>query len=613
MTGSNPDNAHLLFSRELLFQLLLEENPRRWRLRRVEQFTPNNLTSCESKVSYQFMLAHQLIEGVYHKLKKRQSNAGHTVPGLESHPLTRALTNTQPLRDIPLDIVLPLAFFPKRVLLNFSVHAQDGKALTLKNRFEGSALSTEVIKRFTELLQLDLTQAEALRLGEFSKETSRLTRSIVFMAPQDVSRRLKKCGIPVNGSRMYKKPKIEKFIKSSLSRFFVDDTSAENALTTLISTHGASIGEIMRLSRLIKEALSNSGYDGAEHGYHNPIINPFMASLDYYKLEISKNDDYEFLSGGDRLKLHEQIFPKLIEDCLTFLHYLYSFQVIGASTNDQAAVSHTFLKIYLFLNIFSQNYMAYVNTRIKADDEFLVKYEQTLTTTKQWRPFQRTYQNYKITLGDAQTTHIEVECKVPTELKQVRVSKPLRVLGEPIRVDEIFGYSSEFTEYHQHFYTTKTNTEIEDILIQKQLFRERPTASFFDMELWVKYRVESSIRLIYFFICTIAVLLGIFFPCFLKVGPKAGASLSAISLIPIGLGILALVARLRPQQVITADLLRPYVCTIIFIAYSVLTAALLWAGWSLSLLPPFLHEMVSSVILWLAGSSWIACLCSLLT
>ncbi len=573
-----------VFARELLYHLVIRGDFQAWRLRKVEKIAPKNLTSYESRVSYQFVIPSSFVYAAYNRIIELQQQTGQEFVGFDSHPLTIALSEGRPISTARLKIILPLCLLSKRVLLGFSVHDEDGKPLTLKTRFDGSMLTREILA----------TQLEIMDLKDFFDSAPRLLHSFAFIGPRDVARNLMRFKVPLRPKPPYARYRsaLAAFITNAIERYFVYDTQGDEALARLIHEEWERITEVISLSSCLINRLVQAGHRLWHHGFHNPLTNPLMACLDYYKLTIRDNPDYARLSPHDRLEFHRTTFHDFINECLNYVQRMNSLQ------------NEVFYDVYDLLFVFSEFYFAYVNVSINPDTEFLAKMEQTVQTVSRdkidrkllydpsywpralrWRPWRRIFtrhcQVYPLVLGDSQTTHVEIESRIPTELEQVRKKTRLEIEGATLRTEEIFGYSSDpegKAVTYQHFYTTKTVSEIRDILRRRQLYQPRPVAESIPIDLLVKFRAHRSILWTYRMTSVLAIALTlVFLRSFVDTGTSTGSWTELPRLIvPLALAIMSIVARLRPQQSITADVLKGHIfvilgCTFFVILFFVIS------------------------------------------
>lgn len=126
--------------REILSQALLTElfgaDPRSWRVRQVLQITPVSPETYRARTSLQFLLSRDLVANSWHRA------FGY----LSDSPVAPSLDEV--------DVILPLEFMPKYVLLDFSLHDQSGTPLSLLPSSQTSLISFGMVRKALDALDL---------------------------------------------------------------------------------------------------------------------------------------------------------------------------------------------------------------------------------------------------------------------------------------------------------------------------------------------------------------------------------------------------------------------------------------------------------------------------
>lgn len=533
-TVPQPQLAEVL-SKALVTEFFLAE-PRDWRRRQVLQISPLEPASYLARISFQFYLPRDLIN-------RARERAFHDIPQSQV---------TVPQDE--LEIILPIDYLPKYVLLNFSLEDQSGKPIPLLPSGESNELSLGIVEpAFAEVDThvRDGADTAAAFFREFKFVISALTsagqgetqsrlRSLHAFPEIDPSTAQYCCGMIA----FY-----EDVLKEFTGHPNLSPSLTDSIRQDFLQIHLA----IGHLTADAKKVLA------AGEGYHSPLLNPPLLIGSYLR--------YPKPVKSDDVAEHVGFF---LEECQGFLRAVAELQA------DQVR----FGWIMKLLSRLSRFYVAYTRMRVPIERHFLVKMEHVIPLQPEWwERFSGPWSEhrYPIRVGDSRSTHIEVTCEHPIELEQV--PKATRVLFEREeglldvllrrkrwRIHVLFGKSSHSTRYRQHFYTDKTPEEIR-AMVKAHGVRLTPEVMF-DFKLKIRYTVERAMKWGYRLISFIALLALIVFVRIYAPAELSGEEFRLVSLIPLLSGLLGAIASLRPQENIVAIRTRRHKVFVLMILFA---------------------------------------------
>jgi hypothetical protein len=278
---------------------------------------------------------------------------------------------------------------------------------------------------------------------------------------------------------------------------------------------------------------------GGPEGLHNPLLNPIVLVVDYFKRYHDNRGD----------------------PAATLVQFFAACEVFISKIDDLADDTLRFWTVFRILDRFTRAYPAYARMKVPVGRDFIVEIDQLIPgdDTSFWRnPLrgvaERTYQWYPFRTGDTRSLHIEVICDHPLELEQVPKATRLSVGGRLIPRTMLFGRAGYNTKYEQHFYTQTTAEELQAALGPDDQRRR----SIFDFRLGVKYRVELATRVGYRLIALVVcaafmALVVVYDPVKLLRGET-----SLLPLVPILFALFGALGSLKPQENLVALHMRKY-------------------------------------------------------
>jgi len=516
-----PLTADDLLARQVLRHLFFAGDPHAWRLRQVTQITPLTTDSYRAQTSYQFRFGKGLIETAW------RDAAGSTLDG------------ATPLRpDGDPELIIPVDYLPKSVLLDFSLTDSGGKPLTLLHSREISETTFEVFRfGFTFLdgkCEDGLTTA-----GDFFSAHADMIWPIVASGQQEITERLDRlnCFPTATPSEhdycaammRYFSDAIQQLVGRTLSK---DECNACWARLKIIFAEIGRMGD--ELATLV----------GAGNGYRNPIFNIALLFSDYSRTRADLRDATEL------------VMCDFLDKSQAFTHALLEL------TNDEKR----FPSVLLILQRIARDYVAYTRLRVPIDRDFVVKMDQVvpageepfsswLHPIRRWR--HRHYQWYPFRIGDSRSTHIEISCAHPAELEQVPGKTRVRVWERIVDTSVVFGRSSHETKYYQHFYTARTGEQIQQRLGlpgEKQML---------DLHLGVRFAVERSLLWGYWLIAGVMIVAAIFLVAVYDPESMRKRQTSFLPVVPILFALFGALSALRTQEGIVATRVMKYKISVI--------------------------------------------------
>lgn len=506
------------FRYELLRRLVV--NTTLWRRRRIEQITPLDRYQYRVRVSLQLNVPRQLIEEAC----------------VNTWPLLRPVA-LEAMLCTPTVALLPVAMLPKTVLINFSIWGPDGTPIPISTRFEASRHTSNVIK-------WRLSSDESAKI--FFRSHMPLIRTIAFLSAQDLRDRY--IGAKGDQSRVASSQRPEPmtaFLGQSLERYF------PTKIRALLEQHSSNLNDLVRQVLPVANRVQRHRELYGEAPDHDPICNPLLGALDYFKL-ATHGADLEKISSTQSNYL-EGLFTSLLDACRRFL------------TDLTVLPEQSLATVANSLDEFVDRYFMYCTLPILPDQDFVIKYEQLVPAVvrDKWSFLRPYHQCYDLVLGDAQSVHYEVTCSTPTELEQ-KTSETKLFLGEhQVEPDVVFGYKALSGRFHQHFYTTKTKAEASRAISAR--YANIGPDAIDGLQLSIRFRVDRGIAYtavisgILSVIITIAVLVSI-----LR-GHSASSERSQLALqyfIIAALAVWAVISRVGIKEKLVADRLVFWTVTI---------------------------------------------------
>jgi len=503
-----------IVSKACLEALFVTDEPRSWRLRTVLQITPVSRTAYRARTSIQFSLTPRLIERVWDGLSSVFSGLPPT-PGDGDQ----------------VEIILPLEYLPKYVLLDFSLLDQSGKPIALLTSGETTNLSFGVVRFAME--KIDQLAADGRQDAvKFLDDAERIIYCLVATGQREIASRLSYVG-----SVPHHSPATLEFIHGMLH--FVADGFHQACGRQL--DHGVreichrGISDFCGLLETMNSGLKD--LLGGPDGLHSPLLNPLTLVVDYFR---------RYHGGGD-------------DPARTLQQFFASCRAFTSKMDSLADDELRFWTVFRILDRFTRSYPAYARMSVPIGRDFIVKIDQLIPgeSTSLWRhPIQRmverNYQWYPFRTGDTRSLHIEVICDHPLELEQVPRATRLRVGGRLIPRTMLFGRAGYNTKYEQHFYTQKTAEELQTAL------GDRRKRSMFDFKVGVKFRVELATRISYRLIAIVVfaalfALIVVYDPVKLRKGET-----NLLPLVPILFALFGALGSLKPQENLVALSVRKY-------------------------------------------------------
>jgi hypothetical protein len=500
-------SGNTIAARELLRALFTTAEPRDWRLRKVLQITPLTHDSYRARTSFQFLLQSRFFKGAW----------------------DRAFNETPNPPDAPDDeaeIVLPIDWLPKYVLLNFSLEGPDGKSLSLFTSGATSAISTEMFRVSMETLDTRAADGRTTAHEFFTANRDVIT-CMIWTGQNEVVRAL-----DAYGWRSRKTPSRTQFHRAMCG---VYAKAAEQVGGDVLAAYGFSAAIAARCDELyaaIDDTSTALGVDRTGQPYWSPFHNPALLIRDLLRVR------------GITRPLREHAI-EFLDKTLAFLNSIAALE----------ADAFRLLTIVRALEKFAHEYPAYARVKVPLDRDFMIKIDQVIPMEMKW--WQRytgalRYQNYPVEAGGARSTHIEVTCEHPIELEQ-RPSRTRIIVGrQTLPIDEIFSVGSHSTPYYQHFYTNRSAADMRAAI-------ERRAGESSEMaQLQVHYTVERGTIYGYRLVSLLAFAAAAVFARLYDPEKFSPGQLQLVALIPFLSGFLGALSALRPQENIVAIRVQKY-------------------------------------------------------
>lgn len=518
----------------ILHNLLNPSRLRRWRERCVTKYEALDEERVLERTSFQFRISPKLLSRCLYNLNGKDEKEQDIIQQLLADPVE--------LETQEIEVILPFSIYPKRILLNFSLEGIDANPI-LVSRHASSRVSLDFALRM--YFRYDTTHKR------FISQNRKILRSLLFQAPEDLGRQLLAHEVGVASSQFFNNqmapnPQTLEKLNTQTNRIMkcVQGWLTGFVDAGVLAPYSTGLNEIihtgMRLQKSLEGIISHAGQ-------YDPVLNPIMLILDYFKL-------YFELNNGDS----DATLSQFVRDAKAYLAHLHMLFNKGVTTQKL---------IYSTLNHFSYNYVAYAPCKIKIGRPFIIKTEQILPLVGErgmsfadWAKYYLSqikpslYSKYRsiafpIEIGDDASRHYEIMCPSHTELHLKPSSTFLEIGGRRFAPSTLFGYTASDSIERQHFYTTKTHEELEKIL------ESRNISEGGDIRLWIRYELDLSIRLAYF--CTLIFFAITTYLFFVSYDPS-NIGVSPLLVIPIMNPLLALFLSLRPKERITLQRLQTY-------------------------------------------------------
>lgn len=513
-----------LLAEQLLVELFHEENPRTWRRRQVIQITPLDPESYLARISFQFRLSRELIQRAW-------ENARIDPPH-----------GPVPLPQGEIEVILPVNYLPKDVLLSFSLEDQSGKPLTLLTSADSSRLSLAIVEAIMSLLdEAEDDQVDA------AAALFRNHKPIIFALISSGQREIPAL-LSLRPSFHPQDPCEPQFC-SGMTAFY---ERVLKPFTGLPELEAGMRDEFRVTFRLIHQTITALPAELREflagpEGYHSPLLNPSLLVATYLK--------------NDRPVLADQVHQRVLQ----FVAACYEFtqaveQLERYPTRSRQAMG--------LLRRLSRYYVAYCRMKVLIGRDFIIKMEHVIPLEVKWlERFTGGWreQKYPFRIGDTASTHIEVTCKQPIELEQVPKATYLVFNDRRFPSHLLFGRSSHSTRYQQHFYTNMTPDEVRLALQAHGVQAGRHV--MYDFRLRISYSVEATIMWGYRFVSLLTSVALIVFLGGYNPGGSDQGPLRLVPLVPLLIGLLGAVASLRTQERMVAVRTRKHKITVLVLVF----------------------------------------------
>lgn len=521
-------------SKEILAALFFAE-PSNWRLRQVLQISPLTHDSYRARTSFQFLIHRAFLEAAWN----------------------RAFADTPAPPDLPeseIEIVIPIDYLPKYVLLDFSLEGPDAKPLSLFTSRATSAISVEIFRQFTE--ELDESLADGQRTAQqFTNNHSDIITCLISTGQNDVARALDSFGwstgrVPTrsdfkNGVAV---------LYESLTQRLTGDRHASATFQYTLMTRCAKFYEVIAgLPASLCDAV------GEDNPYWSLFLNPALLIADFLNIR------------GVVVPTDADV-AEFFDLCHAYLGGLVDLQ------DDKERFDY----LTRFLSKLTYLYVAYARVKVPIDRDFMIKMDQIIPMEiKWWRRFTGglRYQNYLIGVGGSRSTHIEVSCEHPIELEQRPKRSRVVVGNRKVPVESVFSVGSHSTRYHQHFYTNRSIAEARRA-ISAAGGRLRGQGY-----LWLRvyYTVEAGTIYGYRLVSALALAALVLFVRLYEPSKFSPGQAQFVTVIPFLSGFLGALAALRPQENVVAIRVRKHKLFVLgLVALTLLhfMAGLLYPWWA---------------------------------
>lgn len=438
----------------LLTQMVgVPENWSAWRKRRIIQITPKDNFSYKLKTSYQFFLPSTFLENAL-------QNSSTDDP------------DSQDSRKGPFTLKWPLDWFPKGVLMDFSVWNSSGHRITVETRYDSTNLTFEAIV----LPQLANLLREHGQLDLYPKLISfeRLLRAII--------------------TQQTAREEIEN--RSSTTDSMLDYW--KTSLNAFPEHYGNLASNDFRIFRKLLSKINEISEVNPGTGTFSVMsLNPLFVAVDYVKLHTRE------VKGAVDAGI-----DAYLQECDAYLDFLLSL----------TPKRDLYEKVFTQLKTVSEMYYLFIPVEVTAEKDFLIKTEQLIPTEKSWtvsyltrrmvawllnwKFFKNSHDitnivrrgickfnsmEYLIDLGKDGSTHIEIECPEPNEVHIVPDKCYVCINNELLPTMNFFRYNSGRSGGLQHYYTSKRMDEVHRVTGSDNAV----------VKLWIKYSLNWKLRFLY--------------------------------------------------------------------------------------------------------------------
>jgi hypothetical protein len=496
-----------LASKEILRALLFSD-PSVWRLRKVQQISPLTHDSWRSRTSFQLLIHRALLQAAWTRAFRG--------PGAQP-----------PLPDNDVDLVLPIDFLPKRVLLDFSLEGPDGKGLALFTSSAASQISAEMFSLFVEDLDASVDDGRH-RASEFLEQNRPIVDCLISTGQNDARRALE--GFAVTHRR---DPDPREFRRgmSLLYESVVSRLGGDPSTFAEIDYELALRAEASHAVLAATPPALRALVDGAPAW--SPFLNPALLVGDFVRLR------------GE---------PPTRQLLVTFFELCDRYRTHLADLQDD---EERFPYLARFLSKLTDQYIAYARVRVPIDRDFVIKIDQIVPLAVSLGARLvggLRYQNYAVALGGSRSSHVEISCEHPVELEQIPARSRIVVGRRTLPVETVFSVGSHSTRYHQHFYTNRSVEDVRRALAAAGRGADGQGYIF----LRIYYTIEAATIYGYRIVSALAVAALVLFVRLYEPSSLGRSQLQFVSVIPFFSGFLGALSALRPQENVVAIRVRKH-------------------------------------------------------
>lgn len=565
---------------------------REWVDRRVEQIQPIDYACYRRRVSYQVNITPELFSDWVKALGLLQGG---------SREAAESLDNPETLDGQEIDVHLPIELYPKRVLLDFSVASTDGSPLRLIQRRDASLISiARVYAEFKSALrdgglndeEADALMADLINFDEvlFALIISANDEGRSIYARNGVSskaRRYANCPLPACERRRLRSTL--RLLEDQLCHRFV---GAGND-TVFLRRIEPGIKAVLELSVVVAQMLDAE--DVNYPGLHSAFLNPLLLIVDHLKHSEERGAGWADENLDEAVNRNVDEFLKMSEAYLRWL--------IRVGKKHPT----TIVALYHSLSGFENYYLPYVRITLKLGRSEIIKTEQVIPLVRSWVNEEaqsagrgrrlaamfgalpgwaidtarfgviltskairwasrgvlcpanlawstRHAIGHETLLGVAKSCHVEVECANPTELLQDTKRTFITVAGRRLRTEAVFPFAASASRERQHFYTTKSQSELLRVWKRDGVAVPAKGHAFPLVMLWIAYKIDVSLNLTYWFGLLWVLVTTIVVWLYHEPKEPGGSQLaSVLGLLPIVSAAVAFMMNWRSKENIVAD------------------------------------------------------------
>lgn len=321
-----------LLAKELLTTLFLGD-PWIWRRRQVLQITPLNPQSYRARASYQFQFTRELIR--------------------EAH--RNVFRNTAIPPDAPedeIEMILPIDYLPKCVLLDFSLEDMSGNPLPLLPSADTTPLSFEIVR--TAMPHLDLLCGDGANTAQaFFQDHRDIIFSLIATGQGEISARL------THLRAFHQWRPLELDFQMGVTRFYgeaLEQFSGQHQLSQdILNLSYPRLAETYR--RISQMTPELQAYLGGSDGYYDPLLNPCILIVDYLK-SLPAFDPRQLLGAVD----------DFLDRCDAFIT-----GILVLLDDDKR-----FWPVVSLLARMDRSYVAYARLKVPIGRDFVLKMDQII-------------------------------------------------------------------------------------------------------------------------------------------------------------------------------------------------------------------------------------------